>query len=168
MKTPKFSGFGDGFDRLSFCDLYFRKCARTHTQPKYEDWFEADLQDAVYSVLQDDPVWIAYFQEEGDHANTPPEIKNHLHEVEEDMRKILKQHEADARRQFAQNVREWQVDCAEDDQDDEEDEDEDEDFDDNVRELLAAMNGDLGLGLDSDDPDDVDDYNDFLENCDKD
>jgi hypothetical protein len=30
------------------------------------------------------------------------------------------------------------------------------------------MNGDLGFGLDSDDPDDAADYNDFFENCDKD
>jgi uncharacterized UBP type Zn finger protein len=155
MKMPKFSGFGNGFDKPSACDLYFRKCARSHTQPKYEDWFEASLQDAVESVLQDDPVWIAYLQEEEDRPDIPPEIEDHLHEVEEDMRKILKQNEASVRRQFAQDIREWQY--AECDQDD-----------DDARELLDGRNGDLGFGLDSDDPDDVDDYNDFLENRDKD
>jgi hypothetical protein len=167
MNAPKFSGFADGFDKPSACSLYFRKCARTRTQPKYEDWFEASLQDAVESVLQDDPVWSANCQEEEDHPDTPPEIEDHLHEVEEDMRKILKQNnEADARQQFKQAVCEWQEEHAENGQDN--GEDEDEDLDDDAHELLNAMNGDLGFGLDSDDTDDVADYNDFLENCDKD
>jgi hypothetical protein len=161
MNAPKFSGFGDDFDKPSACSLYLRECARTHTQPKYEDWFEASLEDAVESVLQNDPVWIAYCQEEEDHPDTPPEIEGHLHEVEEDMRKVLKRNnEADAHQQFKQEVREWQEEHAEDGQD--------EDLDDDAHELLNAMNGDLGFGRDSGDTDDVADYNDFLENCDKD